>query len=79
MSLLRTFAGTLLIVAAHADGQQVAGPKWIDCPPGQMLVQVSLGSQPIYKGCFSAAELERAGYKTMANEVVCRTLIVKSN
>lgn len=61
--------------------QQVSGPPIATCPPGQMLVQVSLGQQVISRQCMSAAELERAAYRTSAKvgegEVVCRTLLIR--
>jgi hypothetical protein len=87
LSLIRSLGavGVILLVAfalwaTNAGAEQVSGPQ-VDCPPGMVLVQMSLGARVIYAGCWSTAELERAGYKTLARteegQVTCRTLIVK--
>ena len=70
-----------LWVYSHVEAaEQVAGQK-VDCPPAMELVTISLGNRVIYQGCWATAELERAGYKTIARTdegtVVCRTLHIK--
>jgi len=71
----------LWAVIAHAEGQQVAGPRQV-CAMGSEWVQISVGARTLFGECMATAELERAGYKsiagTNAGSVVCRTLIVRA-
>ncbi len=66
---------------AYAEGVQVSGQRQV-CPLGSEWVQISVGARTLFGECMSTAELERAGYKSIAGtdagSVVCRTLIVRS-
>lgn len=69
--------------AQQAAGDQVAGPPPPACPFGQVWIQISLGQTVLLSRCIAQAELERAGYRTVASEgrageLVCRTLIIRA-
>jgi len=68
-------------IVARAEGVQVSGPRQT-CALGSEWVQISVGARTLFGECMATAELERAGYKsiagTNAGSVVCRTLIVRA-
>jgi len=66
---------------SYAEGVQVSGSRSV-CALGSEWVQISVGARTLFGECLSTAELERAGYKSIAGtdagSVVCRTLIVRA-